>query len=101
MSFFFVFIIILFHAKKLYIIITSILREFFLPALADGFHLSLSDHMYPQVSRTFLSILVDPNNATLWIISTFPPISMSSDPFINPPLITIRISFTFMFHSFF
>ena len=40
---------------------------FFTPALADGFHWSLSDSKSLQVFRTLLSILVDLNNAVVWM----------------------------------
>ena len=91
-------------------------------------HLSLSDSESPQVSRTPLSILADLNqehqlqlaypslscstvffnsNAIIWMVSTRPLISKSSSPYINPLVtvpkapITIGITVTFMFHSFF
>ena len=35
-----------------------------------AFHRSLRDNKSPQVSRILLSILADPNNAVVWIIST-------------------------------
>ena len=83
------------------------------------FHLSLSDSKSPQVSRirlnlfkslqvsrTLLSILADPRNAEVWMVSTRSFISKSSSPFINllvtvpkaPDMFGIKI--TFMFHSF-
>ena len=71
------------------------------------FHWSLSDSKSLQVSRTFSSILADLNNAVVWIVSTRPPISKSSNPFISPLVtvqrtpITIGINVTFRFHSFF
>ena len=71
------------------------------------FHWSLSDSKSPQVSRTFLSILAVLNNAVVWMVSTFPPASKSSSPFNNPLVavpktpITIGITVTFMFHSYF
>ena len=58
-------------------------------------------------SRTFLSILTDLNNVVVWMVSTRPLISKSSSPSINPletvprAPITIGISVTFMFYSFF
>ena len=67
------------------------------------FHWSLSDSKLPQVSRT-LSILAVLNNAVIWIVSTVPPNSKSSSPFINPFVtapnapITIGISVNCMFH---
>ena len=70
------------------------------------FHWSLSDKS-PQVSRTLLSILVVLNNALVWILSALPFISKSSCPFtkhlVTVPRapITIGITATFMFHSFF
>ena len=71
------------------------------------FHWSLSDNKSPQVSRTLLSILAVLNNAVVWMVSTCPPTSKSSSPFINPFVtvpnapITIGIIVTCMFHSFF
>ena len=70
------------------------------------FHLSLSDSK-SQVSRTFLSILADLNNTVVRKVSTRPLISKSSSPCINPLMtvlsipITIGITLTVMFHSFF
>ena len=51
------------------------------------FHWSLNDSKSPKVSRTLLSILLDLNNAVVWMVST-PFISKSSSPFINH-LVTI------------
>ena len=71
------------------------------------FHWSLSDSKSPQASRTLLSILAVLNNAVVWMISTRPPTSNSSNPFSNPLVtvpnapITIGIIVTCMFHSFF
>ena len=71
------------------------------------FHWSLSDSKSPQISRTFLSILLDPNNAVILIASTCTVISKSSSLFTNLLEIvpsmpnTIGITVTFMFHSFF
>ena len=71
------------------------------------FYWSLSDSKSPQVSRTFLSIFVNLNNAVVWMVSTCPLISNSSSPFTNPlvivlsALITIGIIITFMFFCFF
>ena len=69
-------------------------------------HWSLSDSMSPQVSRTLLSILTDLYNAVVWIVTTRPLISKSSNPCINslvtiprPPII-FSITVTFMFHIF-
>ena len=68
---------------------------------------SLSDSKSPQVSRTFLCILADLNNAVVWMVSTCPIISKVSCPFANlfrivpSALITISIIVTFMFHIFF
>ena len=71
------------------------------------FHWSLSDSKSPQVFRTLLSILAVLNNAVVWMVSTRLPTSRSSSPFNNPLVIvpkwpiTIGISVTCMFHSFF
>ena len=70
-------------------------------------HWSLSDSKPPKVSRTLLSILADLNIAVVWIVSSRPLNSKSSSPFINPLVtvprepITIGITITFMFRSFF
>ena len=70
-------------------------------------HWGLSDCKFPQVSRTFLSILADLNNAIIWVVSTRPVISKLSSPCTNPLMtvpttpITIGIIVTFMFHCFF
>ena len=71
------------------------------------FHWSLSDSKSPQVSRTLLSILAVLSDVVVWMVSTRPPISMSSNTFSNPLVAvpnepnTIDIIVTFMFHSFF
>ena len=71
------------------------------------FHWSLSDSKSLQVSRTLLSIRAVLNNVVVWIISTRLPTSKSSSPFSNPLVtvpnvpITIGISVTFMFLSFY
>ena len=71
------------------------------------FHWSLSDSKSPRVPRTVLCILADLNNAVVWMMSTRPLIFKSSSPCTNPlvpvpsALITIGITVTFMFHSFF
>ena len=55
--------------------------------------------------KTLLSILVDRDNAVVWMVSARPLISESSSPFTKPfriilsALITIGITVTFMFHS--
>ena len=70
------------------------------------FHWSLSDKC-PQVSRTLLSIQADFGSAVVWIFSNRPLISKSFSPFTNPLVtvprapITIGITVTSMFHSFF
>ena len=71
------------------------------------FHWSLSDSKSPQVSRTLFSFLSVLNNDVIWMVSTRPPTSKSSNPFSNPLVtvpnapITIGIIVTCMFHSFF
>ena len=68
-------------------------------------HWNLSDSKSLQVLRTLLSILPD-LNTVIWMISSGLLISMSSCPCTNPLVtvsnvpITIRITVTFMFHSF-
>ena len=70
-------------------------------------HWSLSDCKSSQVSWTLLSILADPNNAVVWMVSTRPLISKSYFPCTNllvtvprVPL-TIGIIVTSLFHSLF
>ena len=71
------------------------------------FHWSLSDSNSPQVTRTLLSILAVLNNVVVSMVSTHPPTSKSSNPFINPLVTvpkaptTIGIIVTFMFHNYF
>ena len=71
------------------------------------FHWRLSESKPPQVSRSLLSILAVFNSAVVWMISTRPPTSTSSKPYINPLAtvpkapITIGKIVTFMFHIFF
>ena len=72
-----------------------------------AFHWSLSDSKSPQISRTLLSILGDLNNAVVGMVSTRPLISKSSSPCTNHLVtvpstsITIDITVSFIFHSFF
>ena len=70
-------------------------------------HRSLSDSKSPQVSWILLNILADLNNAVFWMVSTCPPIYMSSSPstsllviVLSAP-ITISITISFMLQSFF
>ena len=71
------------------------------------FHGSLSDNKSSQLSRTLLGILVNLNNAVVWMGFTCPLISKSSSSCTNPLVtvprapITIAITITFMLHSFF
>ena len=69
-------------------------------------HWSLSVNKFPQVSRTFPSILANLDNTGVWTVSTHPLISMSLAP-LQIPLgivpsaqITIAITVTFIFQSF-
>ena len=70
-------------------------------------HWSLSENNPPQVFRTLLSILVDLNNAVVWMVSTRPLTSKSSSPCTNPLMtvpsapITNGITVISMFHSLF
>ena len=83
------------------------LASFSHPGEMMVFHCSLSDNRFPQVSRILLSILVYLNNTVVWMVSARHPISNSSNPLFkskktvpSAPL-TIGITVTFMFHSFF
>ena len=72
-----------------------------------AFHWSLSDNKSPQVSRTLLSILAVLNSAVFWMFPTRPPTSKFSRTLGNPLVtvqnapITIGITVSCMFHSFF
>ena len=48
------------------------------------FYRNLSDSKSHQVSWTLLSIWADPNNAFVWMVSTYELISNSFTPFANP-----------------
>ena len=80
--------------------------EFFKSALGGGFSWCLSDSKSPPVSRTLLSILTDLKNV-VWIDATRPFISNPASPSTNSLVtvpsvpITISMTVTFMFHSFF
>ena len=69
-------------------------------------HWCLRDSKSAHVFRTLLSILVDLNNAVIWMFSTCPLISRSFSPFPTPLGIvtsaptTTGITVTFMFNSF-
>ena len=67
------------------IIIIVLFSEFFIPALVDSFSQEFKWH---QVSRTFLSILI--NNVVIWIVFTRPLISESSSPRNNFLVIEIE-----------
>ena len=60
-----------------------------------------------HIFRTLISILVNLNNAVIWMVSTLALYSKFSRSFINPLVtllrlpITIGTTVTFMFHSFF
>ena len=58
--------------------------EFFTHLWLVVFLWSLSDSKFPQISRTFLSILGDLNNAVVWMLSILPLISYSFSPFSKP-----------------
>ena len=80
--------------------------DFFIPALADGFHWSLSDSKTLQVSMTLLSILTELDNIVVWMASVRPRTCKSSSSFTKPlgvvpsAPITIDTTVNFMFHSF-
>ena len=72
-----------------------------------AFHKSLSDRKSLQVSRTLLSILADLNKAVVWLLCIRPLISKFFIPGTNSLVtvpstpITIGITVTFLFYSFF
>ena len=63
-------------------------------------HRSLS-HKSHQVSWTLLSILADLNHSIVWIVLTFPLISMSFSAFVPSASITTGNISAFTFHSLF
>ena len=65
--------------------------EFFTSVNADGLSLEFE---WQQVSRTLLSVLADLNNAAVWMVSTRPRISKSSNPFINHSVTVPRVPIT-------
>ena len=100
---------ILFPAFQLFgkIKIILLFWEFFTPALANGFPLGSE---WQQVSTSLEEsswYSVDVHNAVVWVVSNHLLISKFSSPFTKPLVIllsapiTIGITVTFMFHSFF
>ena len=84
-------------------IIIIILCKFFTLALGDSL---LMEYKWQQVSSTLFSILADLSNTAVWMIFAHPLISNSSSclkslGIILGALITIRITVTSMFHSYF
>ena len=85
-------------------IIILLFWEFFIPALGDSFSLEFE---WQQVSKTFLGILTNVNNAVVWIVSAYLLIYKSSRTFINTlgivpgAPITFGITVTYMFYSVF
>ena len=77
------------------------------PALRVDFCLNLSDIKFPHVPKTLLSIRTDPNNAMVKMVSIHPLIfncfSLLSKPLriVLSETITIGITVTFIFYSFF
>ena len=67
----------------------------------------MSDSKSPKISRTLLGILAGFNNIVVWMVSTRPLISKSSNPCTNilvtvpGPPITSGIIVTLMYHCFF
>ena len=84
-------------------IIIWLFWEFFSPALADGFHRSLSDIKSSQLFRILLRILA---GFVVWMVSTRFLIFKSSSPWSNLSVtvprgpVTIGITVPFVFHSF-
>ena len=81
------------------------LCEFFTPTLADCLLLKPKREQVSTGLMTLLNILVDLNNAAVWMVTINPPIFNSSIPLtkslgiIPSATITIGITVTFMFHS--
>ena len=92
---------------KIHLLLFYSLESFSYQCQLMVFHWSLSDNKSPQDSRTLLSILVNFNKAVVWMVSTCPLISKTSGPCTKPLVtvprapVTIGITVTFMFHSFF
>ena len=83
------------------------LGSFSTPSLAGVSHWILSNSKSPQVTRILPRILVDLNDALVWMVFSRTLIYKSSSPCTNPLVtvpgapITIDITITFIFHSFF
>ena len=81
--------------------------KFFAPVLADSLLLNLNDGKSSQDSRTLLTIPANLCNAVVWMVSARPPISNSSNLFtkslgtVPSAPITIGITVTIIFHSYF
>ncbi len=71
------------------------------------FHWNLCDNKSPPVSRILLSILIDLNNAEIWMVTIRPPTTNSSIPLykllgvVPKAPITNVIAVTLKFYSFF
>ena len=71
------------------------------------FHWSLRDSKSSHVSKTFLGIQADLNNAVAWMVSILPRISSCANPVFKPlktvpsAPFTIGITVTHMFPRFF
>ena len=80
---------------------------FFTPKLADGFTLECEWQQVSSSLQTLLSILIDLNNAVVWVVSICSLISKSSNPcnnllvILSSTPITTDTAVTFMSHSLF
>ena len=74
--------------------------------LVDDLSLGSNGSKFPQVSRTLLSVLANPNNTVIWMISINPLISNPFSPpskflgtVLSPP-VTCYITIILMLHCF-
>ena len=92
---------------QIIIIVMLLLVSFSYQCLLRVSHWSLNDSKSHQMFWTLLSILADLSIDVVWMVLARPPMSNSSSPLTKPfgtvlsAPITIGITITFMFHSFF
>ena len=72
----------------------------FTPVLADGFSVDFYRQKVSIISRTLLSILDDLNNGVVLIVSKYPLIFKSSNPFTTPLVSTKSTNYTWYRHHF-
>ena len=77
--------------------ISSIAQSFIILLIWEFFTLAVADGLTAnplKKSRILLNILADLNNVIVWIVSSRPLISKSSNPCTNPSATVLRVPFT-------